>query len=164
MKVKVLNKKTGEEEIAEIKRIARNELPLKKDGWNFNWRELFKIEGSEIFKISRLESPKQIEGIVMLTMFNEEMLFMNNIEVAPHNIGEGKRYENVAGCLLAFVCRESFEKGKGNYYGFLSFDSKTELIGLYHNKYGASIAVGHKMYFDPEAGKKLMEKYLGIKK
>lgn len=92
------------------------------------------------------------------------MLFMNNIEVASHNIGRNKRYENVAGCLLAFACRESFDRGRGNYNGFLSFDSKTELIELYYKKYGASIAMGHKMYFDPEAGKRLMEKYLGIKK
>jgi len=54
--------------------------------------------------------------------------------------------------------------GKGNYLGFLSFDSKTELIELYQNKYGATFAMGNKMFFDPEAGKKLMKKYLGITK
>jgi len=164
MKVSILEKKTDLEQKAEIKKILKKELPLKKDGWNFNWRELSKVEGSFIYKITLLESPNKIEGILMLTMFNEEMLFMNNIELAPHNIGKNKKYDSVAGCLLAYGCRESFEKGKGNYHGFLSFDSKTELIELYQNKYGASLAIGHKMFFAPESGKKLMKQYLGIKK
>lgn len=162
--MKILEQKTQLEKDAEIKKILKKELPLKKDGWNFNWRELFKIEGAELFKISLMESPNLIEGVLMLTMFNEEMLMMNNIELAPHNIGKNKKYDNIAGCLLAFACRESFEKGKGHYHGFLSFDSKTELIDLYYNKYGAQLAMGNKMYFDPEAGKKLMKKYLRISK
>ena len=73
-------------------------------------------------------------------------------------------YENVAGCLLAYACRKSFEIGRGNYNGYLSFDSKTNLIELYQNKYGANLAMGNKMYFSPETGKNLMKKYLLISK
>lgn len=164
MKVILLERETGIQKSAVVQRILRKELPLKKNGWSFNWRTLFKVEGSEIFKLSLEESPDEIQGIVMLTMFNDEMLFMNNVEVAPHNIGKNKKYDNTAGILLAFACKKSFEKGKGNYNGFLSFDSKTELIELYHEKYGATLAMGHKMYFDPEAGKKLMKEYLNILK
>ena len=164
MKVKILEKSTEIEKIAEIQLLEKKEIPLKKDGWNFNWRQLFKVEGSRIYKIALEETPNKIEGVLMLTLFNDEMLFMNNIEVAPHNLGKGKKYNNVAGCLLAFACKESFERGKGNYQGFLSFDSKTELIELYHYKYGASVAMGNKMFFDSEIGKKLMKKYLGITK
>ena len=164
MKVTLIEKETGAQRTAFIQKIVRKELPLKKDGWNFNWETLFKIEGSEIYKISLEESPNEIQGIIMLTMYNEEMLFMNNVEIAPHNIGKSKKYVNTAGILLAFACKKSFEKGKGNYKGYLSFDSKTELIELYHNKYGATLAMGHKMFFDPEAGKKLMKEYLNILK
>lgn len=98
----------------------------------------------------------------MLILINEEMLFMNNIEVAPHYYGSVGKFENVAGSLLAFACYKSFELGKNHYMGYLSFDSKTELIELYQSKYGATFAMGQKMYFDPEAGKRLMSKYLGI--
>lgn len=164
MKVKLIEKKTGIERHAEIQNITKKEQPLKKDGWNLSWRSLFKVEGSEIFKISLEESPKDIQGLLMLTMFNDEMLFMNNIEIAPQNVGKNKKYENTAGILLAFACKESFEKGKGSYVGFLSFDNKTELIELYHSKYGGTVAMGNKMFFDPEAGKTLMRKYLEIKK
>jgi len=164
MKVKILEKNTGIEKIAAIQLLIKKELPLKKDGWNFNWNQLFKIEGSLIYKIAIEETPGKIEGVVMLTLYNEEMLFMNNIEVAPHNIGKDKKYDNVAGCLLAFACKKSFELGIGNYQGFLTFDSKTELIELYHYKYGATLAMGNKMFFDVVVGKNLMKKYLGITK
>lgn len=164
MKVKILEQKTGLEKVAEIKRALKKELPLKKDNWNFDWKKLYAVEGSEIYKVSLLETPSQVEGLLMLTLFNGEMVFMNNVELAPRNLGKRKRYDQIAGCLLSYACRESFEKGKGGYHGFLSFDSKTELIELYQKKYGASIAMGNKMFFDAVTGKKLMKKYLGIKK
>lgn len=164
MKIRLLETKTGLEKEGRIEKILKKELPLKKDGWNFNWKVLFKVDGSEVYKLTLSSSPKIVEGLLMLTMFNEEMLFMNNIELAPYNIGKNKKYKNAAGCLLAFACMKSFEKGLGNYNGFLSFDSKTELIDLYHEKYGATFAMGHKMYFSPAAGKKLIKEYLHIKK
>lgn len=41
-------------------------------------------------------------------------------------------------------------------------DSKTNLIELYEKKYGATHAIGQKMFFDPVAGKNLMEAYLKV--
>ena len=88
------------------------------------------------------------------------MFCMNNIEVAPRNYGGKGKFIDVAGCLIAFACHMSFEQGKGNYYGFLSFESKTQLIGFYQEKYGAIHAMGQKMYFDQIGGKKLIKTYL----
>ena len=138
-------------------------MPLKKDGWRFSWKKLFKVEGAQFYKITRVDSPEIVEGVLMFTLINDEMLYMNNVEVAPHNYGHGGRYENVAGCLISFACMKSFELGKGNYLGFLSFDSKTELINFYQEKYGATWATGQKMFIDPIAGRRLMRKYLNIK-
>lgn len=90
------------------------------------------------------------------------MVFMDNVEVAPHNFGKNKKYDFVAGCLISFACLESFEKGQNNYKGFLSFESKTELIPYYAKKYGAMLALGQRMFIDPEAGKVLIKKYLNI--
>jgi len=87
---------------------------------------------------------------------------MNDIEVAPHNYGQKGKYDNVAGCLIAFACKESFEKGRNDYRGFLSFDSKTQLIEFYAKKYGATVARGSKMFIAPKEGKELMSKYLKI--
>ncbi|MEL6639154.1 MAG: hypothetical protein AAFR05_20535 [Bacteroidota bacterium] len=162
MKIILRNTKTSENVEATISRVSKGEIPLKKDGWQFNWRQLYKIEGAEIYKLSTNENPKIIEGVLMITIFNGEMVFMNNVEIAPHNYGSKGIYKEVAGCLIAYACLESFERGKKGYTGFLSFDSKTQLIKLYQDKYGAKIAMGNKMYFDPLAGKALLKKYLNI--
>lgn len=162
MDVEILEIESGKKKAGRIVLIKQKELPLKKDRWNFNWRQLHKVEGAQVFKLSLAETPNKIEGILMLTLFNDEMLFMNNIETAPHNIGKDKKLDFIAGCLIAFACKQSFEIGKGNYQGSLSFESKTELIELYQNKYGATWAMGHKMFFDSDAGKNLMEQYLKI--
>lgn len=162
MKVYLEEVASGEQIEALISKASLKEMPLRKDGWQFTWKQLGKTEGADFFKLTKLDSPQEIEGILMLTLLNEEMLFMNNIEVAPHNYGSKGKYENVAESLIAFACLKSFEQGKNYYLGYLSFESKTRLISLYQEKYGATLAVGQKMFFAPEAGKTLMKKYLNI--
>jgi hypothetical protein len=162
MKVYLQEVKSGNLVEAIISKALKADLPLRKDGWQFTWRKLGKVEGAQFYKLTTVESPDEVEGMLMLTLFNEEMLYMNNIEVAPHNFGSEGKYDHVAGSLIAFACYKSFELGKNYYMGFLSFDSKTRLIELYEKKYGATFAMGQKMFFDPEAGKKLMKRYLLI--
>lgn len=162
MRPTLLNTITEQGSLAKIDKIRKSDIPLKKDGWNFNWRKLHKVEGGRIYKITLLNSPDKVQGVVMITIFNDEMVFMNNVEVAPVNFGKNKLYDYVAGCLISFACLLSFQIGKGAYNGFLSFESKTELIELNQNKYRATFAMGNKMFIEPEAGKKLIEQYLKI--
>lgn len=163
MRVNLKEVESGELIEGLITKASKAELPAKRDGWQFTWKKLGKTEGAEFYKLSTVAAPKVVEGILMLTLINEEMLYMNNIEVAPQNFGREAKYENVAGGLLAFGCYKSFEEGKNYYLGYLSFESKTQLMKLYQNKYGATVAMGQKMFFDPDAGKALMKKYLTIK-
>ena len=99
----------------------------------------------------------------MFSLMNEEMLYMNNLEVALQNYGSNGKYDNVAGCLIAFGCLKSIELGQNAYKGYLTFESKTELLQLYQDKYGATSAMGHRMFIDPMVGLQLIEKYLNIK-
>ena len=146
---------------AEIVSVEKNGLPLKKDGWNFNWRQLTKNENSQSYVLKLIYYEQSVEGALLLK--NEEgMLIMDVLEVAPQNIGNKKRYDYVAGCLIAYACRESF-KIEGNYKGFLTFVSKTNLINWYSKKYGAELALGQRMFIDWENGEKLIEKYLNRK-
>lgn len=143
---------------AEIILADKVKMPLKKDGWNFNWRQVIKNDNTTTFILRLAEPPQTVEGVLQLRI-EDEMLIMDLIEIAPHNIGQKKRYENVAGCLISYACRESF-KIEGSYKGFLSFVSKTDLINWYSKKYGGTQAIGQKMYIDPETGLKLIEEYL----
>ncbi|MEN8121743.1 MAG: hypothetical protein ABFS35_15435 [Bacteroidota bacterium] len=146
---------------AEIVLTKKKYIPLKKDGWNFNWRQLSKNDNVQSYVLKLKNSEKTVEGALLLKV-EENMLIMDVLEVAPHNIGSNKHYDYVAGSLIAYACRESF-KLEGNYKGFLTFVSKTNLIGWYIEKYGAELALGQRMFIDWENGKKLIEKYLNRK-
>ena len=155
----ILDKINGELVKSEIVPIDKKTIPLKKDGWNFNWRQLSKENKGQAYILKTLNSPDQVEGALLLK-HEYDMLIMDVLELAPHNIGQkNKRYDYVAGCLIAFACRESF-KIVGNYKGFLTFVSKTNLIEWYEKKYGAELALGQRMFIDWENGEKLIEKYL----
>ena len=155
----ILDKINGELVKCEIVPINKKRIPLKKEGWKFNWRLLSKAEKGQIYILKTLDSPDRVEGALILR-FEYDMLIMDVLELASHNIGQkNKRYDYVAGCLIAFACRESF-KIEGNYKGFLTFVSKTNLIEWYTKKYGAVLALGQRMFIDWENGEKLIEEYL----
>ena len=67
---------------------------------------------------------------------------------------KNKKTGNIAGCLIAFACRESFKKGYG---GFVSLMPKTELISYYKN-YGF-VEAGTLLAIWEENSKKLITKY-----
>jgi len=147
---------------SEIVKATSKDMPLKKDGWNFNWKSTIKKKDTETFILRLKSNPSSIQGVLHLRKL-DEMLIMDLVEIAPHNIGQkDKRYDYVAGCLIAFACRESF-KLESNYKGFLSFELKTNLIKWYSEKYYAKIAMGQKMYIDSNDGLRLIEEYLNRK-
>ena len=134
-------------------------IPLKKSGWNFDWRAAIKEKDTRTYMLRHKWKPDCIEGMLHLRAY-EGMLMMDLIEIAPHNIGtDTKRYDRVAGILIAFACRESFDLDS-EYKGFLTFQSKTELVELYKGRYGARQALGQRMYFEPEAGIRLINEFL----
>lgn len=160
MEVKLLDVGSNKEIKATIDIANSKDMPIRKDGWQFTWRKLYKTEGAEFYKLSLQNESNEVEGILMLSMMFDEMLYMNNIEIAPHNLGKNGKFDNAAGCLIAYGCLKSFELGKSSYKGYLTFESKTSLISLYQNKYGATLAMGQRMFIEPAAGLKLIEKYL----
>ena len=160
MRITIQETNTRKNIAAEILPAIKKDMPLKKEGWNFNWRQLYQDEKGAFYKLILIGKNSQIQGVLKLQLENKSMLVMKDIEIAPHNFGSKGKYEKVAGCLIAFACKRSFEIGKGNYKGFLVFESKTKLIPLYQKKYGATIAIGQKMFIDEITGRHLIEKYL----
>ena len=155
----ILDTINGELIESEIVPMDKKTIPLKKDGWNFNWRQLSSEENTRAYVLRTLNSPDQTEGAMCLR-FEHDMLIMDALELAKYNIGQkNKRYDYIAGCLIAFGCRESF-KIKSDYKGYLTFVSKTNLINWYAEKYGAKLALGQRMFIDWENGERLIEKYL----
>jgi hypothetical protein len=168
MKVKILKVELDELIEAFIVEKGKHKLPSLHEGWRFNFQKHAKERGTHAYILVTEESPEVIEGCLLYRMKEELEPYMSYIENAPHNRGISKRYDSVAGCLIAFACRLSFTLGKGDYKGWLAFDVMEEskadekkLMALYSKDYHASNISGTTMMIiEPKDGEKLIEKYL----
>ena len=99
----------------------------KKNGWNFNWKSELADNAKEIYKLTIINNSDIVQGLISLTIEADHIL-MNLLESAPFNIGENKLYEGVAGNLVAYACKVSFQHG---FDGYVAFTAKTNLIEHY---------------------------------
>lgn len=90
------------------------------------------------------------------TIKEKDHVFMNLLESAPFNVGENKLYEGVAGNLVAYACKVSFQKG---FDGFVSFTAKSNLIEHYAETLGAIHFKNQRMIIDTKAAMFLVSKY-----
>ena len=81
---------------------------------------------------------------------------MHLVENAPFNRGKTKMYAGVAGNLVAFACRLSFQRG---HEGNVSFLSKSQLIDHYEKTLGAFHFGGRVMIIETNAALKLIDRY-----
>jgi hypothetical protein len=143
-------------------------LPSLTDGWHFNFKSNTKKENLQTYVLVCDDTPKTIEGCLSFKMRDKIEPYMAYVEVAPHNKGDDKLYDRVAGCLIAFACRLSFTEGQGPYLGWLAFDVREEhktdeekLMKLYSNKYKAlRWEETTTMLIPPAGGEKLIDEYL----
>jgi len=153
----VENSLTGEVFDTEITRIFSKDMrQIKKAAWGFDWHKEFKDTANEIFKLTTINNPTIIQGLICLTD-KQDHIFMPLIESAKFNRGRHKLYKGVAGNLVAYGCKVSFEKG---YDGVVSFIAKSQLIEHYHLTLGAKIfGGGNRMFIDTKEALTLVIQY-----
>lgn len=153
----VKNTISGDSFPTEVSVLTKSDLKnvTKKSGWNFNWRTEFNDEISEQYKLTIVNNPNIIQGLLSIS-FEMDHVFMNLLESAPFNIGQNKLYEGVAGNLVAYACKLSFQKG---FDGYVAFTAKTQLIKHYEKTLGAFHFKNQRMIIDTRASKILVEKY-----
>jgi hypothetical protein len=62
----------------------------------------------EVYKLTIVNNPNVIQGLLSLTIQSDH-IYMNLLESASFNIGKNKLYEGVAGNLVAYSCKGSFQ-------------------------------------------------------
>ena len=141
----------------EVLPVSQNELKniRKKNDWKFDWSKEFSFSDRTVYKLVIIDNTNVIQGLISLTPTTDNV-FMNLIETAPFNYGKNKMYLGVPGNLVAFACRQSFNRGTD---GYVSFRSKTQLIEHYVETLGAIHFGGHLMIINTQAALKLIEKY-----
>jgi hypothetical protein len=129
----------------------------KKDGWSFSWKKEYKEPNRQIYKLLVVGNP-QIQGLISFEPIkSEQYIEMHLIESAPHNLGADKQFLGVAGNMVAFVCKTSFEMG---FEGFVAFTAKSRLVPHYTETLGARLLFGNsRMAIFTEEAKNLVNSY-----
>ncbi|HRB19777.1 MAG TPA: hypothetical protein PKZ14_06820, partial [Chitinophagales bacterium] len=106
------NIQSGDSFQTEVSLLASTELKniIKKNGWNFDWKTEFKQAQKDVYKLTIVNNPNIIQGLVSLEVKSDHV-YMHLIESAPFNIGINKVYLGVPGNLIAFACKLSFQRG-----------------------------------------------------
>ena len=153
----ILNTVSGDSFQTEVIRLSKTDLKYvtKIKGWNFNWKSEFDDIKKEVYKLTILNNTNIIQGLLIITI-EQDHVFMNLLESAPFNIGSHKIYEGVAGNLVAFACKISFQRG---FDGYVAFTAKTKLIDHYEKTLGAYHFKNQRMIIETQPAKILVEKY-----
>jgi len=148
---------SGDSFATEISLVSFNDLKFvsKSKGWVFNWRQDFNEPARDVFKLTIVNNPSIIQGLISLEV-KIDHVFMHLVESAPYNKGKKKVYNGVPGNLVAYACKLSFQRG---HQGNVSFISKTELIQHYIKTLGAIHFGGRLMIIETQAALKLIDKY-----
>ena len=153
----ILNTVSGDSFQTEVIRLGKSDLKYvtKNKGWNFNWKEEYIEIKKEVYKLTIVNNPNIIQGLLSVTI-EQDNVFMDLSESAPFNIGKHKIYEGVAGNLVAYACKISFQKG---FEGYVSYTAKTKLIDHYEKTLGAYHFKNQRMIIETEPARILVEKY-----
>jgi len=148
---------SGESFDTEVTEVKMKDLKVvtKKNKWNFNWKEEFKLTDRTVYKLTTKDEPNVLQGLISITD-REDHFYVHLIESAPYNLGKRKLYEGVPGNLFAFTCKCSWDKG---YEGVVSFVSKTKLIDHYEKTLEARHFGQQTMVIYSHAALKLIKKY-----
>lgn len=141
----------------EVLLVTKDDIKIitKKNGWNFDWKNEFLKPDRSVYKLTITNNGELIQGLVSLAV-TQDNVYMHLVENAPFNIGQKKVYAGVAGNLMAFACKLSFQHGTE---GYVSFRAKTILIDHYVNKLGAIPFGGQLLVLDTKAALNLLNKY-----
>lgn len=167
MDVKILEVATNLEVRSTISLMTKNRatLPSLNDGWRFNFRKHSEVKDYETYILTTDNSPEIIEGCLIINAKIAFQIYMAFGEIAPHDRGDQKRYDKVAGCLIAFACRQSFIREKEGYVALEILEDNKEdelrLMKLYSQKYNAvRLADSTTMIIVPKGSEKLIKEFL----
>jgi hypothetical protein len=150
----VLNKITGEKQTATITEIDVAEIAQinKTKRFDFNWN---KEKNFHVYKLT-VEGKEEPIGLLSIeNRLQDYALEIRLLAASKENVGKSKEYSRIAGCLIAFVCREAFKKG---FEGYVCLKPKTKLEKHYIQQYGLKST---KMYLitEGENSLKLIQEY-----
>lgn len=129
----IVDSRTEEKVEVDIQPVNSRDLKLIRSDPNFIF-EWGKYKNKELYKLVVL-SDDNIQGLICIVDHTDDFTYAIEIElleVSNENVGKKKRFDRVAGLLIAFACRESLRRG---HEGYMFLTPKTALIKHYIEKY-----------------------------
>ncbi len=153
----IQNTISGDSFSTEVARFTKTDSKhiIKKSGWLFDWKAELYDNTKEVYKLTIANNPDIIQGLISLSVETDH-IFINLVECAPFNVGRAKLYEGVAGNLVAYACKVSFQH---SFEGFVAFTAKTKLIAHYEKTLGAYLFGGNRMIIPTDSATVLVDKY-----
>ena len=133
--MKIINTSTGEKHSVEILPVEIDEFKtLRKDRYFFDW----KIEkNQEVYKL-QIKGSSDILGLVSIERISQEWrIHIRLLTVSKENKGNEKKYDKIAGNLIAYVAKIAIRE-----YGELacvSLRPKSQIAQHYIDKYNMNI-------------------------
>jgi hypothetical protein len=127
---------------------------ITKKEFSFDWKVAKK--NAEVYKLCLTEDECIIGLVALVDTPTDQRIEVKLLASSLKNVGAEKVYEGIAGCLIAFACREALVR-----YGDLACVSllpKTELKQHYMKKYGM-LDGGRQVYLEGIELIELIKKY-----
>ncbi|GAA3967998.1 hypothetical protein [Mucilaginibacter dorajii] len=152
----IINQESGERKAVEVLPVSGSDLKrVNKTRYFFNWKPL--MESCRLFKLV-IKGADDILGLMALIDHPaEERTEIKLLTSSKENVGKGKQYDRIAGCLLAFAAREALGLYEKN--PCISLLPKTNLKQKYIDKY-QMIDGGRQLYLEDNPLMDLIERYL----
>jgi hypothetical protein len=128
---------------------------ITKKRYSFDWKKERGV--TDMFKLTAA-GQSDILGLVSVIDFpGEYRLQIHLLCASQENIGRGKQYKGIVGCLIAFVGQMALKKYLG--LACISLLPKTELRSHYKREYGM-LDGGPQLYLDGAGLQAVVNKYL----
>jgi ribosomal protein S6E (S10) len=133
--MKIVDTSTGEKHSVEISPVEIDEFKtIRKDRYFFDW----KIEkNQEVYKL-QIKGSSDILGLVSIERISQEWrIHIRLLTVSKENKGKEKKYDQIAGNLIAYVAKIAIRE-----YGELacvSLRPKSQIARHYIDKYNMNI-------------------------
>ncbi len=151
----LIHKETDKRVDVQVETLQEKDFKIIKASkqFEFNWNE---EKQYQCFKLI-IKGSDQIMGLMSIKEFRSELwLKINILESSKENVGGDKKYDRIAGCLIAYACKLAFIKG---YSGLVALEPKTQLFKHYINKYSMK-STGKYLYLELRDSENVIRKYM----
>lgn len=152
----IVEVRSGKSKSVIIRPVNEEDLKiLTRKRYYFSWKK--EKPNAHLYKLCIVGEEDILGVMALVDIPSDQRVEIRLLASAKENVGKGKVYEGIAGCLIGFACRESVKK-----YGDLACVSllpKTELKEHYRKKYGMNDA-GFQLFVEGLSLINLINKYL----